>query len=311
MLNMKISVITSLYKCKKYLPNFLNYLSNINNLSECEFIFVHNLPSEDELIIINKFISEHPNIRIKHIKLDFLETLYASWNRGILNSSGKYIAIWNVDDIRTPNSLKTQEVALDSDSEAMVCYGDFYEMKTYGKLEGKMNTYPEYKKLKKKLLRRHYIGCFPMWKREIHKTIGYFDEQFKLVGDFEFQIRMARKYKFVKSKEILGYYQVGNPNQLSKNIKLQYTERSIVDFRCGQFDKMNIFFFLRALKFYKVFTINNFNTNFSVKKVFKKYILYLLLKTYLVPINIFKIPIGFARYIKHVLLHRKMEKRFN
>jgi hypothetical protein len=298
----KISVITSLYNCRNYINKFLSYLGLLNNLEECEFVFIHNLPEENEVKIINEFISQHSNIKVNHIKLGFLETLYASWNRGIFNSTGKYIAIWNVDDIRTPNSLSSQARALDENEDSMICYGDFCEMKIYGIFEGKRYTYPKYEKSKNKLLRGHYIGCFPMWRREIHDKIGYFDEQYKLVGDYEFQIRAARKYDFIKVNQILGYYSINRGNQLSSNTTLQNIERTTVEFRYGVYDKLNLLYLLKSFNNYHIYECLVIYRYTKISYYFKNYLFFIIIRAPLIIVSLFKLPRNILSIFKHSII---------
>lgn len=301
---MKISIITSLYKCKKYLPGYLKYLLLVNNLNDCEFIFIHNQPEEDELHLINEFKSNHPEINLNHIKLDFLESLYASWNRGVMNSSGEYIAIWNVDDIRTSDSLKSQAEALDKNMNAMICYGDMHAMEKYEISSENLFEHPHYDKKKYDFLRSHYIGCFPMWRKEIHKGIGYFDEQFCLVGDYEFQIRAARSYKLIKANDILGYYLINDKNKLSSNSKLQNSERTAVELRYGVFDKINLLYIVTAIKNYQLNKCLYSNNYIKISNYFKNHKLFLLTRTPLFFGAIYRLPRNILSYIKHIILKK-------
>lgn len=301
---MKISVITSLYKCEKYLTGFLKHLSKTDNLNECEFIFIHNKPQGNEEKIIEHFILEHPEINVKYIKLDYVETLYASWNRGVNNSGGKYIAIWNVDDIRMPDSLRIQAQALDENPNAKICYGDIHGMEKYGVLEGKLFYHPVYPEKKNNFLRSHFIGCFPMWKREIHNKVGYFDEQYRLVGDYEFQIRAARNFEFVKANKVLGYYSINGKNQLSSNFRLQNAERTSVEIRYGVYDKINLLYFFKAIKNYKIYKCLYNGEYQSINKYFHNHIIYVVSRLFLLIFSIFKLPRNIGSYIKHVILRK-------
>jgi glycosyltransferase involved in cell wall biosynthesis len=230
-----ITVITSIYDSHVFLEGYFKAVGEIENIDEIEILLIHNAPKENELAIINKYLPEFSFI--KHISVAEREGLYASWNRGIKLAKGKYLAVWNVDDIRTPGSLISQRTALVNSSAAM-CYGDFYGTDNYGYFEERLYQYSEYQTLKKAALRRHIIGCFPMWRKEIHQSIGFFDEQFRLVGDFEFQIRVALKYDLVKADSFLGYYLENQNHKLSSNRKLQDKERTVVELRYRIYDKV-------------------------------------------------------------------------
>lgn len=298
---MMISVITSLYNCERYLSGFFSYLLKTDNLNECEFIFIHNKPQGNEEGIIEQFIKEHSGINIKYIKLDFVETLYASWNRGIKSSEGKYIAIWNVDDIRMPDSLRIQAQALDENVNAKICYGDMYGMEKYGVLEGKLFYHPVYPEKKNDFLRSHYIGCFPMWKREIHNKVGYFDEQYRLVGDYEFQIRAARNFELVKTNKILGYYLINEKNKLSSNFRLQNAERTSVEIRYGVYYKINLVYLFKALKNYKIYKCLYNGEYYNINKYFNNHLNYVLLRIPLIIGAFIRLPRNILSYFKHVV----------
>jgi len=244
-----VTVLTSIYNSQAFLEGYFAALSRMEDKKEIEILLIHNAPNEEELTIIEKHTRQFNFL--KHIVVEKKESLYASWNRGISIASGEYIAIWNVDDIRLPSSLNVQREALDKSGAAM-CYGDFYGTDKYGPFKQRIYQYKEYHSLKKDVLRRHIIGCFPMWRKSIHREIGYFDEQFKLVGDFDFQIRVALRYDLVKAGSFLGYYLENQQHKLSSNRKLQDMERTIVELRYRIYDKI----MLHVLPFISDFRIN-------------------------------------------------------
>lgn len=249
-----ITVITSLFNSHLYLEGYFKAVGEIQNTHEIEILLIHNAPKDNELAIINQYLPKFSFI--KHVTVAEREGLYASWNRGIILAKGKYIAIWNVDDVRTPDSLILQKNALDNGSAAM-CYGDFYGTNNYGYFKDRLYQYREYQSFKKAALRIHIIGCFPMWRKEIHKDIGYFDEQFRLVSDYEFQIRVALSYDLIKADSFLGYYLENQNHKLSSNRQLQDKERTVVELRYKIYDKVLLHVIPHISKF-KINHILNF-----------------------------------------------------
>jgi glycosyltransferase involved in cell wall biosynthesis len=257
-----ISIITSLFRCEVFLEQFLNHFFKIKNLDECELILIHNDPSEEEIRIINKF--NWQSIHIVHLQIE-REGLYSSWNRAIKIAKGKYVAVWNVDDIRTPDSLLSQRIALDN-STAVLCYGDFYGTSKYGLHKDRLYQYDEFDYIKKDKLRRHVIGCFPMWRKDVHEKVGYFDEQFRLVSDFEFQLRLLPNYRFVKAPAVLGHYLEFVDHKLSSNRFLQDKERTVVEIRYKIYDKI----LMHTLPFigkYKPYKFLNFGNWYKISEV--------------------------------------------
>ena len=45
-----------------------------------------------------------------------------------------------------------------------------------------------------------------MWRRSLHNTYGYFREEFKSAGDYEFWLRIGKKEMFFRYPETLGLY---------------------------------------------------------------------------------------------------------
>ena len=257
-----ISVITSLYRCSSFLQEFLLHYARIENIHECELVLIHNDPTDLELDMINDLTQ--PHMHLVHIAVK-REGLYASWNRGVKAASGEYLAIWNVDDIRTPGSLIAQKAALEQ-SNAAICYGDFYGTSLYGPYPEKLYDYPPYDYCKKEAFKRHIIGCFPMWGKTIHEQVGYFDEQFKLVSDYEFQLRVIRRLPLVKAASVLGYYLENAGHKLSSNRRAQHLERTAVELRYRMYDRI-LLHFLPFMSTYRINHVMNFGKWITIRSM--------------------------------------------
>jgi hypothetical protein len=92
-----------------------------------------------------------------------------------------------------------------------------------------------------------------MWRKAIHDHIGFFDEQFKLVSDYEFQLRVIRRLPMVKAASVLGYYLEHAGHKLSSNRRVQRRERTAVELRYHMYDKI----LLHCLPFVSKYRINH------------------------------------------------------
>ena len=99
----KVSTITPSYKSEKYLKGFLKNVKQQTH-NNFEIILDHKVPTKNEINIVKKFNSKNNNI--KHLIVDKVYPIGTSMNRCIENSTGEYLCIWNVDDLRTPNSIE-------------------------------------------------------------------------------------------------------------------------------------------------------------------------------------------------------------
>lgn len=268
-MSVKVTVITSLFNCSAFLEGYLKYALQIEGLEETEFLLLHNQPTEEEIAIINKYLPQFPLAR--HVIIPQREGLYATWNRGAKMAKADLLTVWNVDDIRTPDSLKLQVASLESSPEAAMSYGDFYGTREYSEQKTHFYTYPEWSSDNKEFRRSHLVGCFQMWRKNIHDKIGYYDENFRLVSDMDFQIRTAFNFPLVKCKGTLGYYLEHQPFKLSSQTDLQATERTAIELRYGVYYKMDLSFVKKAREKYSIDHVINFGEKFPMEKLVPDY----------------------------------------
>ena len=245
----KISVLTSLYNCEVFLKGYFRALATIEGKEQIEVLLLHNAPVEKELAIISEYLPEFNFVR--HIIIPERETLYQTWNRGIQLSEGEYITVWNVDDVRFPDSILKQADALDKNPEAAIAYGDIWVSQKYGICGSKKTKCPIYNyATHKKFLTGYYMSCFQMWRKSIHQIVGYYDEQFKCVADFDFQIRTVMFFPLIKVDGFLGIYLEDQPHKLSAN-EIQEEENTLLYLRYGVYKKVNPFLIGIARKNYR------------------------------------------------------------
>ena len=233
--DVKISILTSLYKSENFLSSYFEALSQLRGKDVIEVLLLHNEPNAKELEIIAANLQAFDFVR--HIIIEERESLYKTWNRGICLSKGEYITVWNVDDVRFPGSVLQQAKTLDQNPEAAISYGDIYLSKEYGVHGNKRTNSPDNNE-KKDFFHAYHITCFQMWRKIIHKEIGYYDEQFYCSADLDFQIRAAIHYPFVKTKDILGIYLEAQPHKISSTGP-QSLENNIIHLRYGAYQRLN------------------------------------------------------------------------
>lgn len=288
----RISVITSLYNSQNYLQGYFNALSEIVNKEELEILLIHNAANAEELAIINSRLPQFPFI--KHIRVE-REGLYNTWNRGVKLATADYLTVWNVDDVHLPESLKNQADALDQNPGAALAYGDFIIVNNYGDTEGYAMNEPEFSSSDPTFLRRHHIGCFPMWRKSVHDKIGYFDEQFRLIADLDFQIRVAKSFAMIKIPQQLGYYLEGTPGNLSSNSRIQDMEHTVLHIRYGNFNQIFLTYFFESLVKFKLFEYKWYEEFHKMEKwSASEYVTYFS-RMPLVIVSLFKLPRHLAR----------------
>ncbi len=296
----KITILSSLFHCEKYLESFLNYAEKLEGKERIEMLLLHNAPTEDELSIIERRLPALPFA--KHIIIPEREGLYSTWNRGIRMAQGEYIANWNVDDIRLPDSILNQAYILDNNPEIALAYGDTHYMYEYPIYTTKTYVFKDYKSDPDIFESEFNISCFPMWRKQIHEAIGYFDEQYRLVADFDFQIRVARSFKLGKTSQALGYYLEAVPGKLSSNRCLQDVERHSLYLRYGEYQHFNWCMYPLIRKQIKLRYFQYGTEQIPISQLFRDYEEYYKRKPFTVLSSVWSQPRNILAYIKHHLL---------
>ena len=265
-MTIKVSAISSCYKMDSYLKIFLKLLPQQTFFEKMEVVLDHHEPKKNELQLIRAFQKKYPG-RLKHLINKSVKPLYSSWNRCIENSKGKYLAIWNIDDIRTKNSIELQYDVINSNNVDFV-YGNYTVVKKFGSTRGHFINHKKFNK--SELTRSMILGPFYMFKKNSCRKIGFFDEQFKVAGDFDFAIRLALESNGKMVNENLGYYLNAGRGLSTKSNSSQSIEKDQVCFRYGIFDKIE----KKNIPYLLDYNVNNFlykKKYVPIIKFYKKY----------------------------------------
>lgn len=103
--NMKLSFIVPVYNVEKYLDQCLQSLYDQSLLeSDFEILIVNDGSLDNSLLIAERFLEQHTNIRIYTQKN---RGLSSARNWGILNAKGDYIIFVDSDDYLLPNTISS------------------------------------------------------------------------------------------------------------------------------------------------------------------------------------------------------------
>lgn len=222
-----VSAIVSTYNSERFIRGCLIDLIDQSIFDKIEIIVVDSGSKENEAGIVQKFQEKYDNI--KYIRTSKRESIYASWNRAIKISTGKYITNANTDDRHRKDALEILANALDSDESIDIVYADqlitevpnqtFKNATPVGKF-----TWPEFDL--DVLLEYCCVGPQPMWRKSLHdKNNKFFNEKLEVAGDYDFWLSVASN-NFKKINDTLGlYYRSKNStNKEFQNIKITQLE---------------------------------------------------------------------------------------
>tara|TARA_Y100000741_G_scaffold313071_1_gene257880 strand:- start:47 stop:823 length:777 start_codon:yes stop_codon:yes gene_type:complete len=221
----KVSTITPCYNMSKYMKGFLDNLSTQTH-KDLEIVLDHNDPSDEEVKLVEEYNEEYDNIL--HIKVEGVDPIGTSMNRCIEYATGDYLCIWNVDDLRTPDSIEVMAKALDENPDVDFVYGNYVIVPNFGGTEGQ---YVDETGREDELTTGMILGPYFMFRKSILEKSGVFDEQLVQGADYDLALRLALNGKGLHLPINLGYYLNEGLGQSTKPNSKQPIERTVIELR--------------------------------------------------------------------------------
>ena len=222
----RVSTITPCYNMGRYIEGFLDNLSKQTH-KDLEIVLDHNDPTDEEVKLVEQYNEKYDNIF--HIKVEGVDPIGISMNRCIENASGDYLCIWNVDDLRTPDSIEVMAKALDNNPDVNFVYGNYHIVPSFGSTNGQ---YVDETGKEEHLKVGMILGPFFMFRKSALKKSGVFDEQLMSGADYDLALRLAFNGKGLHIPFNLGYY-LNDGQGLSTGSRKQPIERTVIELRYG------------------------------------------------------------------------------
>ena len=212
-----VSIITSLYKGKKFIDHFMKNITSQTIFRDCELLIIDANSPEGEYDVIRKYMEKFENIN--YIKTEEVIGIYDAWNLGVKNAKGEFLTNANLDDLRSPDCLEKQSIALLKNEDVEVVYQDVYYTFTPNlpfEVIAKCDVKSQLPMATKaNMLQFNSPHNAPMWRKSLHEKIGLFNTRYKSAGDYELWLRaMLDGSKFLKIEEALATY-YNNPFGIS------------------------------------------------------------------------------------------------
>ncbi len=223
-----VSLIIPTYNADKYLVWTLESVL-AQSLKEFECILVNDCSPDGSKQIIDNYIRKDK--RFKAITHRANGGLSAARNSGLRFAKGKYIAFLDADDLIMPDSLLKRAKTLENSCDDKV-------IGTYAgsvSIPNECQAPPVGKEVKLKVIDFITAGgnCpfnanQPMFKTEIFRKIGGFDESLKQAEDYDMWIRVLRRgFCIVPTNEQLVTYRQ-TPGSMIKNNPLLHLDTSFM-----------------------------------------------------------------------------------
>ncbi len=242
----KVSIISVLFDCDRFLPDFFDNITHQSAFDQCELIYLRPDSSPgNEKTVAGIYRVKHPQ-RIRGVATSHDPGLYELWNLGIKLAHGEYITNANPDDRRSREHIARAVTFLDQHPEfdvcatAIACTHDPLpnwdtskrEANWFNGLEGEFKTTDLFIRddPSGKLRSRNLPHCMPVWRKSLHERFGYFEEgEYGPSADWEFWLRVlsggARAWLIA---DILGLYYINPRSYWRANIDAEAFDQRIV-----------------------------------------------------------------------------------
>lgn len=208
--NILVSAIVSTYNSEFFIRGCLEDLTGqtLFAAGRLEIIVVDSASPQNEGAIVHEFIGKYGD-RIRYIRTEAREAIYQAWSRGVRAARGKYITNANTDDRHRADALERMAKVLEANPDIALVYADCLVTSAPNQtfehhIRCGYHMRPDYKP--EIMLSGCHMGPQPMWRRSVHDTAGYFSEQYRSAGDYEFWCRIAARYSLMHIPEFLGLY---------------------------------------------------------------------------------------------------------
>tara|TARA_B100000900_G_scaffold378641_1_gene362967 strand:- start:551 stop:1303 length:753 start_codon:yes stop_codon:yes gene_type:complete len=209
---LKFSIIIATLNNEETIERNLQSIKN-QNYYDYEVIIIDGNSKDKTIDLIKKF--EFKNIKIKS---QVGKGVYNAFNEGIYLSRGEIIVILNADDFFEKDyALKkiSNEFELDNNISLLMTNIRIINKKNQILRIYKNNFFKSF---------MFYFGLMPphpgiFVKKNIYENLGFFKEEFKNAGDFEFLLRVIGKNK-IKYKKIDDFFvSMSHGGKSNKNLK--------------------------------------------------------------------------------------------
>ncbi|MBY0610693.1 MAG: glycosyltransferase [Beijerinckiaceae bacterium] len=212
----RVSIIVSVYNGVNKIGIFLETLKNLTAASRqtVDLVIVDSNSLDGTGDWIKSEIETRSTLpawlSIVYVRSRDRETIQKAWNRGIQVARGKYFSFMGVDESNRADAYDRMADYLDANpsidwvvSDAVVQDVDM----SCAFVNDIMIYRRQFETKDDHLLEccyMSYVGC--LYRADIHKRFGYYDETFRAAGDTEFKNRLLRRANFGSIDECLGFF---------------------------------------------------------------------------------------------------------
>ena len=221
--NPKVSIILPTYNGSKYVRASIESCLK-QTYKNFELIIVDDCSTDETPQVIQSY----KDGRIKYVRNAQNQRLPRSLNIGFKQATGEYLT-WTSDDNQfLPTAIEEMLSFLQANPDADFVYTDLYilDFETGQTLIRQLPSKMEIGKLNR-------IGACYLYTRKVYESIGDYNPDYELVEDYDFWIRISRKFKMAHLPKALYIYGDHSNSLTSKKIASVRLFDKLLKFRHG------------------------------------------------------------------------------
>lgn len=210
-----VSVIMPAYNVERYVNDAIESILN-QTFKDFEFIIVDDASTDKTLAEIKK----HSDERIKILVNETNSGPGACMNKAMRISLGKYIVRMDADDISHHSRIEKLHEFLESNPSIDVCG---CSMQLFGTEKNSVEFSADHDEIVAGLFWKSTVpqGAVMMRKAIIERNNLFYDESFRVGGDWKYWCSIKDHVRFSNLKEVLYFYRRGE-----QNITVQHKNKS-------------------------------------------------------------------------------------
>lgn len=193
-----ISIVTATYFSEKSIAKTIESVLNQTN-SNFEYIVIDGASKDKTLSIVKSYQAKFQKKKITLTIISEADTsIYNAFNKGIKLAKGNWITFLGSDDILMPETLENYyNLNLSSDTDFV--YSNVNLIDKNGKVVKKINEKWSWNTFKRYMNIPH-VGS--LHNSNYFNIYGYFDENYKIAGDYELLLRAKENLKTYKLNKL-------------------------------------------------------------------------------------------------------------
>lgn len=206
----KVSIVLPVYNGETYLRESIDSVIN-QTYNNWELIIVNDCSNDSSPDIMAEYASKDDRIRIINNTINL--KLPNSLNKGFEYAEGEYFSWTSDDNMYLPEAIEKMAQYLDNNSNAGMVCTDLQIIDENANVIRNSHVDP-----KEMYLKTNCNACF-MYRKDVAENIGKYNDQKRLVEDYDYWLRIIEKYEIHNIPQILYLYRQHSQNLTNTRYK--------------------------------------------------------------------------------------------